>query len=201
MGRLVLSLVLSDLGRDSLKVAGGIALAVLLTLAFAVSSLVSVVAASVPSPIAQPSGTAVEQTVTVSTAPLPGSLGERVIAIARSQLGMPYVLGGASPETSFDCSGLVQWSYRQVGVRLPRLARQQYAATSRIPRDQLRPGDLVFFENTTATNPWSPITHVGLYIGNGLMINAPSEGKVVSIAHVFTGYFGAHYAGAGKVGG
>jgi peptidoglycan DL-endopeptidase CwlO len=200
MTRVLLSLVLSDLGRDSLKVAAGLALAVLLTLAFAVSSLVSVVAASVPSPTAQPSGTAVEQTVTVSTAPLPGSLGERVIAIARSQLGMPYVLGGASPETSFDCSGLVQWSYRQVGVRLPRLAHQQYAATTRISRSELAPGDMVFFENTT-TNPWSRITHVGLYIGDGLMINAPSEGHVVSIAHVFTGYFGAHYAGAGRVGG
>ena len=199
MGRLVLSLLLSDLGRDSLKVAGGFALAVLLTFAFAVSSLVSVVAASVPSPTAQPSGASVDQTVPASTSAIPGSLGERVISVARTQFGMPYVLGGASPETSFDCSGLVQWSYRQVGVRLPRLAHQQYAATPRVPRDQLRPGDLVFFENTT-TNPWSPITHVGLYIGGGLMIHAPSEGHVVSIAHVFTGFLGAHYAGGGRVG-
>lgn len=195
MTRLLLSIVLSDLGRDSLKVAAGLGLAVLLAIGFAVSSLVSVAAAFVPSPTLSP-----QQTAIAATTPVPGSLGARVIAVARTQLGMPYVLGGASPETSFDCSGLVQWSYRQVGVRLPRLAQQQYDATPRISRDQLRPGDLVFFEYTYP-NPWSRITHVGLYIGNGLMINAPSEGKVVSIAPVFTGFWGAHYAGAGRVGG
>ena len=200
MERLVLSLVLSDLGRDSLKVAGGIALAVLLTLAFAVSSLVSVVAASVPSPTAQPSGAPLEQPSPASSTPIPGSLGERVIAVARTQLGMPYVLGGASPETSFDCSGLMQWSYRQVGVRLPRLAQQQYDFTPRVERADLRPGDLVYFARTTP-NPWAYITHVGLYIGDGLMIHAPSEGHVVSIARVFTGFLGAHYAGGGRVGG
>jgi hypothetical protein len=120
-----------------------------------------------------------------------------VLALAFAQVGRPYVWGGASPETSFDCSGLVQWVYRQVGVSLPRSAQQQYDATLRLSSDQLLPGDLVFFAGTYPSV--DRITHVGLYIGGGRMIHAPSENDVVREMPVFTGYWGAHYAGAGRV--
>jgi hypothetical protein len=127
----------------------------------------------------------------------PGAPTNQIIDLARAQIGKPYVWGGASPQTSFDCSGLVQWVYRQVGVQLPRTAQQQYHASIRIPREQLQPGDLVFFAHTYPSH--EPITHVGIYVGNGRMINAPTQGDVIREMAVFTGFWGAHYAGAGRV--
>jgi cell wall-associated NlpC family hydrolase len=127
----------------------------------------------------------------------PGAPAPQVIDLARAQIGKPYVWGGASPQTSFDCSGLVQWAYRQVGVQLPRTAQQQYHATTRLPRHELQPGDLVFFAHTYPSP--EPITHVGIYVGHGRMINAPTRGDVIREMPVFTGFWGAHYAGAGRV--
>jgi cell wall-associated NlpC family hydrolase len=92
----------------------------------------------------------------------------------------------------------VQLVFRQLGIALPRTAQQQYNATSRLTRDQLQPGDLVFFARTYA-DPSDWITHVGIYIGNGQQINAPTEGQVVSIQPVFTGFWGDHFAGGGRV--
>lgn len=126
-----------------------------------------------------------------------GASGLGVVDLARAQIGKPYVWGGASPQTSFDCSGLVQWAYRQLGVSLPRTAQQQYDATVRLSAAQLRPGDLVFFERTYPSA--ERITHVGIYVGGGRMINAPTTGDVVREMDVFTGYWGGKYAGGGRV--
>ncbi len=121
-----------------------------------------------------------------------------VIATARHYLGVRYVFGGTNPSVGLDCSGLVQLVFRQLGIALPRTAQQQYNATSRLTREQLQPGDLVFFARTYADpNDW--ITHVGIYIGNGQQINAPDEGQVVSIQPVFSGFWGDHFAGGGRV--
>jgi hypothetical protein len=128
----------------------------------------------------------------------PGSAaGSALVATARRYLGVPYLFGGVNPAIGLDCSGLVQLVYRQVGLSLPRTAQQQYDATSRVGRDDLQPGDLVFFARTYA-DPHDWITHVGIYLGDGLQINAPTDGQVVSIQPVFSGYWGAHYAGAGR---
>ena len=123
--------------------------------------------------------------------------GQQVPALARAQIGKPYVWGGASPQTSFDCSGLVQWVYGQAGVRLPRTAQQQFNSTARIGRNDLQPGDLVFFTRTYPSH--EPITHVGIYVGGGRMVNATTPGDVVREMPVFSGFWGAHYAGAGRV--
>ncbi len=118
--------------------------------------------------------------------------------MARRYLGVRYVFGGTDPAIGLDCSGLVQLVFRQLGIGLPRTAQQQYNATVRLTRDQLQPGDLVFFARTYADpNDW--IAHVGIYIGNGQQINAPTEGQVVSIQPVFTGFWGDHFAGGGRV--
>src|SRR4029078_2043833 len=110
---------------------------------------------------------------------------------------MPYAWCVSNPSTSFDCSGLVQWSYGQVGVRLPRTAQMQFDATARVPTNQLQPGDLVVFARTyDDPNDW--VTHVGIYLGDGQMINAPVEGKPIGVMPVFTGFWGAHYAGGGR---
>jgi cell wall-associated NlpC family hydrolase len=120
------------------------------------------------------------------------------IDVARRYLGVRYVFGGTDPAVGLDCSGLVQLVFRQLGVALPRTAQLQYNATARLTQDQLRPGDLVFFARTYADpNDW--VTHVGIYLGNGQQINAPTEGQVVSIQPVFSGFWGAHFVGGGRV--
>jgi len=117
-----------------------------------------------------------------------------VVDIARQWLGVPYVFGGCS-RNGVDCSCLVQLVYRAVGVNLPRVAADQWNAVKPIARADLLPGDLVFFANTYMPG----VSHVGLYVGNGQQINAPAEGQRVSLQPVFDGFWGAHYAGAGRV--
>ena len=106
------------------------------------------------------------------TVPSNGSLGSKVIAIASRYFGVPYRYGGTTPR-GFDCSGLVQYVYRQLGISLPRTAQQQYGATTRISRSQAKPGDLVFFFGGGG------ISHVGIYAGGNMMIAAPHSGTVV----------------------
>src|SRR5262245_7830437 len=111
----------------------------------------------------------------------------QAIAYAEAQLGKPYVFGAEGPN-SFDCSGLVWAAYRSAGVTLPRIARDQEHGTTVIGVDQLLPGDLVFF-STTSNTDWRQITHVGMYIGNGKMIEAPMTGENVKIAPVWWSAF------------
>jgi cell wall-associated NlpC family hydrolase len=119
-------------------------------------------------------------------------LGTAIVDLAQTWLGVPYVFGGCT-HAGVDCSCLVQNVYAAAGVRLPRVAVDQFNAT--VPVSDPQPGDLVFFANTYEPG----ISHVGIYIGNGLQINAPTTGQFVSVASVFTGYWGAHYAGARRV--
>ncbi len=111
------------------------------------------------------------------------------IAAAQSVLGTPYRWAGASPSSGFDCSGLTSWAWARAGVSLPHSSGAQYAATQRVPLDQLQPGDLVFFG--------SPIHHVGLYIGGGQMIHSPHTGDVVKVASISRGFGSA--IGGGRV--
>jgi cell wall-associated NlpC family hydrolase len=120
------------------------------------------------------------------------------VDIARRYLGVPYVFGGSNPAVGLDCSGLVQLVYRQLGIALPRTAQTQFDASMRVERDRLQPGDLVFFARTYI-DPHDWITHVGIYIGGGMQINAPTEGQVVSIQPVFSGFWGAHFASGGRI--
>ena len=92
---------------------------------------------------------------------------------AEKYIGYPYVYGGSKPETSFDCSGFVCWVFNQSGVcRIKRIgAKALYSLCTDIPREEARPGDLVFFEKTRGTNV-KGITHVGIYVGNNMMIHA-----------------------------
>jgi cell wall-associated NlpC family hydrolase len=114
---------------------------------------------------------------------------------ASRYLGTPYVYGGSSPQTGFDCSGLVQWSYRQAGIQLPRTAQQQWESTVRIPEQAAQAGDLVFFHSTY--NAGTPITHVGIYLGNGQMLSAVNDG--VRIVSLNQPYWQQHFAGFGRV--
>ncbi len=100
------------------------------------------------------------------------------IAAAKSQLGVPYRWGGSTPGVGFDCSGLIMYAYAKAGRSLPHSSRALYSMTQRLSAGDLQPGDLVF--------GGSPVHHVGLYIGNGLMIHAPHSGDVVRIASIYS---------------
>ncbi len=93
-----------------------------------------------------------------------------------SQLGVSYRFAAATPGVAFDCSGLTMWAWGRAGVGLPHQSRQQYASVPHVPASAAQPGDLVFF--------YSPISHVGIYIGNGMMVDSPNSGAVVRRAAV-----------------
>lgn len=123
--------------------------------------------------------------------PPPNTLGGQAVAIAYQFLGVPYVWGGASP-TGFDCSGLMMYVYGQLGIKLGHYTGFQYYAGLRVPRDQLQPGDLVFFHANSAGVP----QHEGMYIGNGQFIQAPHTGDVVKISSLFDTRYALAYVGA-----
>ncbi len=108
--------------------------------------------------------------------------------------GWTYVFGGDNPNTSFDCSGLVQWCYGKAGISLPRVAQDQYDATQHIPLSQAKAGDLVFFHSTY--NAGTYVTHVGIYAGNNRMYHA---GNPIGYADLNTSYWQQHIIGAGRV--
>jgi len=116
-----------------------------------------------------------------------------VINAAMSRRGLPYVWGAAGP-ASFDCSGLVQWSFARAGIAVPRVAADQARTGPLISFSQARPGDLLFWR----TDPTAPnyISHVAIYVGNDLMIQAPQPGQKVEIVPV---EFGAGFAGVVRV--
>ena len=105
--------------------------------------------------------------------------GQAKIAVqtALAQLGDPYVWAAAGPD-AFDCSGLTLYAWAAAGVSLPHSSQMQYASGVKVSRSELQPGDLVYF--------YSPIHHVGLYIGNGKMVHAPTFNDVVKISDIGT---------------
>ncbi len=117
----------------------------------------------------------------------------KFLSAAMSRIGMPYVWGGAGP-TTFDCSGLVQWSMAQAGIVMPRVAADQARTGPLLPLSDLQPGDLLFYH----TDPTAPdyISHVAIYIGNGMMLQAPEPGMNVQVVKAD---FGAGFAGAIRV--
>lgn len=110
----------------------------------------------------------------------------QAVEFALRQLGKPYVWGTEGPST-YDCSGLVLAAYASVGVSLPRIANTQYHATTPIPVSQLLPGDLLAFGTDRAD--WTSIHHIGIYLGNGRMIHAPTTGDVVKISPIWWSEF------------
>jgi cell wall-associated NlpC family hydrolase len=123
----------------------------------------------------------------VSVAP-PARFGGAV-GVAMQYLGTPYVWGGSSPG-GFDCSGLVMYVYSQVGVYLPHNAAAQYNYGTPVSRDELQPGDLVFFDG---------LGHVGIYIGGDQFIHAPHTGDVVKISSLNDGWYSSSYVGARRL--
>ena len=151
--------------------------------AVAVAILLSACASGPPSRAPGPAG----RLSAGGVAAEPLVIGARAAEAARALLGVPYRYGGQDP-SGFDCSGLVWYVYRQLGVSLPRRALDQRRAVAPVGRDDLVPGDLVFFS--------SPADHVGIYLGAGDFVHAPSSGKDVRVANLFEQWRGALPAGA-----
>jgi peptidoglycan DL-endopeptidase CwlO len=124
-----------------------------------------------------------------AVAPAPEARYGGVVGIAMQYLGVPYVWGGASP-SGFDCSGFSMYVFAQIGVSLPHHAASQYGMGSPVSRDQLAPGDLVFFNG---------LGHMGIYIGGGQFIHAPHTGDVVKISSLSDSWYAATYVGARRL--
>ncbi|MEX0847631.1 MAG: NlpC/P60 family protein [Ilumatobacteraceae bacterium] len=108
--------------------------------------------------------------------PAPSSMAGTAISAAQGQLGVPYQFARSEAGVAFDCSGLTKYAWGRAGVSLPHQSRQQYAVTPHVPKDQAQPGDLIFYH--------SPIGHVAIYLGSGMLIHAPASGDVVKISSV-----------------
>jgi cell wall-associated NlpC family hydrolase len=116
------------------------------------------------------------------TVQAPTAAAQKAVNAALSKLGSAYVWGATGPGT-FDCSGLMQWAYKQAGITLPRTSAAQATFGTPVSRDQLQPGDLVAY--------YSPVSHIGMYLGDGKMVHAPTSGDVVKISSLQSQYAGA----------
>lgn len=118
--------------------------------------------------------------------------GHPAAVVARDLVGAPYRYGGATPD-GFDCSGLVYYSYGQVGIRVPRTSTDQYRRARPVRMAELRAGDLLFFNVSPRK-----VSHVGIYVGQGRFIHAPSSGKRVSTTALASPYWRERLVGAGR---
>jgi peptidoglycan DL-endopeptidase CwlO len=129
---------------------------------------------------------------TTASAPVPAPIlpggHPEAASIALRYLGIPYLWGGGTP-AGFDCSGLVMYVYAQLGISLPHYAAAQFGFGTPLTRDQLQPGDLVFFDG---------LDHVGIWIGGGQFVDAPHTGSFVKI-ETFGGWYATHYVGARRI--
>jgi cell wall-associated NlpC family hydrolase len=123
------------------------------------------------------------------TAAPPPSQHGGVVGIAMRYLGVPYAWGGASP-AGFDCSGLVSYAFAQIGVSVPHSSYAIWGMGSAVSRDQLQPGDLVFFDG---------LGHVGIYIGGGQFVHAPHTGDVVKVSSLGESWYASTYVGARRL--
>ena len=122
--------------------------------------------------------------------------GQAAVDVAVQYLGVPYVWGGTSP-SGFDCSGLMQYVYKQLGYSINRVAADQMKNGVAVSYDNLAPGDLVGFYSSPGS---SYVSHIGMYVGNGMMIHAPHTGDVVRYASIGDGtYYNSRFAGGRRI--
>jgi murein DD-endopeptidase len=115
-----------------------------------------------------------------------------IVNTATSRIGSPYRYGGRGPN-SFDCSGLVHYSYQAAGVEVPPTSAQQYRASTPIGIEEARPGDLLFFRYS------NKVSHVGIYLGDQQFVHAPSTGGHVSVQSLQQAHYRDHFIGAGRL--
>ncbi|MDX1529548.1 MAG: C40 family peptidase [Gammaproteobacteria bacterium] len=114
--------------------------------------------------------------------------------VAKEMVGVRYRYGGNSPSSGFDCSGLIYYSYKRIGLRSPRTTRDLYRHARPVNRSELRTGDILFFRLDG-----KKVSHAAIYLGNGRMVHAPSSGKRVSYASLRSRFWRNRFIGAGRL--
>ncbi|EGO7742848.1 peptidase P60 [Enterococcus faecalis] len=119
---------------------------------------------------------------------------QKIMDEALKYQGFPYVFGGSTPDTSFDCSGFTKWCYKAAGLTLPRTAQQQYDAMQHLTIEDAKPGDLIFFHSTCDTSDY--ITHVGIFLAKNKMYHA---GDPIGYEDISQAYWQQHFVGIGRI--
>ena len=125
--------------------------------------------------------------------PVSSDLRGPVVQLALSMVGVPYRYGGADPTAGFDCSGLVYYTFTSNGHVVPRTSRAQFDAALKIPLAQAAEGDLLFFQDQ------EQLSHVGIYLGDGQFVHAPSSGGSVRVANLDAPYYQRHLVAVGRL--
>jgi len=133
------------------------------------------------------------QTTPAESRPAPDAVRDRIAQLALSMVGVPYRYGGSDPHEGFDCSGLVFYAYTSNGHVVPRTSRAQFDAALKIPFVQAAEGDILFFQDQ------EKLSHVGIYLGDGRFVHAPSSGGTVRVANVESPYYQQHLVGVGRL--
>jgi len=120
---------------------------------------------------------------------LRGSIAE----LALSMVGVRYRYGGTDPSDGFDCSGLVYYTYASNGLAVPRTSQEQFSAARKIPLEEALVGDLLFFQDQET------LSHVGIYLGDGRFVHAPSSGDAVRVASIDAPYYQQHLVAVGRL--
>ncbi len=163
--------------------------------------LLIAVAMALPPATASTSGVSFERHVqlpdrtealALESAPRYVSVGERAALLALRVAGTPYRWGGESPESGFDCSGLVRWAYGRLGVDVPHNSYALWSTGKPVVRSRMRVGDVLVF---------SGLGHVGLYVGNGHMVHSPYSGKAVEVVSLASTNYGSRLVGVRRVSG
>lgn len=123
--------------------------------------------------------------------------GKQVVDYLMQYLGQGYVWGGSNPSTGFDCSGLLQWGFKQFGISIPRVTYDQIGVGAAVDMKNLQVGDMVFFDTSSQSGP----DHVGIYIGNGKMLHAPKTGDVIKITDITGDYYSSRFMGGRRMSG
>lgn len=143
--------------------------------------------------IALPPAGSLQTTPLPAPTGIPESIGSEIVIRAISMVGVPYRFGGVNPN-GFDCSGLVQYVYQELGIDVPRTAAEQYRAAEPVKLENLEPGDLLFFRTHGRR-----ISHVAIYAGSGRFVHAPQTGRLIELRSLDDDYYRPRLAGAGRL--
>ena len=131
--------------------------------------------------------------ITVEPRSADATVGGAIADVAMGMVGTRYLYGGADPLEGFDCSGLVYYSYSQAGYRVPRTSQEQFRAARKIAVGDADPGDLMFFQDQ------AKLSHVGIYLGDGLFVHAPASGRNVAVSSLDQPYYRQHLVAVGRL--
>src|SRR5688572_28475950 len=160
----------------------------LLTILAAIAAMTAGCAGSRVAPVAEAPGR-----VTVEPRIADAAVGGAIADVAMGMVGTRYRYGGTDPVEGFDCSGLVYYAYSQAGYRVPRTSQELFRTARKIAVGEADPGDLMFFQDQTK------LSHVGIYLGDGMFVHAPANGREVAVASLDLPYYQQHLVAVGRL--